>query len=327
MLAVVKDQLVDRDRLERLRNQLNALRDQGKINFQAVADHARISRTVVSQFASGKKTINDELAASIEAFIEPHLQSGTESHPAKVPFYVTNDVRRMITLLEDCREEKLYGLIAGPSGVGKTTTIAKYAESHDDVLIYTPGANVTLAEFLRDIAELFGVTLTGRKISEKEKQLLRFLRDNPKFLIIDEFGWIMRNGNMRILETLRSIRDGSGKNLGVVLAGHDEDYAYLMRVGKPQIVSRINYVEELEGMSKEECRQMVQPLWMTEEAKDEMARILYQQSKKGLARSVLEEVYKKCTRIAGEQMITLDMLTEAAQRYIHGLRPKARLDG
>lgn len=321
MLAAVKDQLVDRDRLERLRRHLNTLHEQGKITFQEVATHARISRAVISQFASGKRPVNEELAGAIETYIEPYLQAGAKSHPETVPFCVTDDVRRMITLLEDCREERLYGLIAGPSGSGKTTAITKYAETHDDVLLYTPGANITLAEFLRDIAELLGTTLTGRKISEKEKQIIKFLRDNPRFLIIDEFGWIMRNGNMRILETLRSIRDGSDRKLSIVLAGHDEDYAYLMRVGKPQIVSRINYTEELEGMSKEECREIVQPLWMTDEAKDEMARILYLQAKKGLARSVLEEVYKKCRRIAGDQMITLDMLIESAQRYIHGLRP------
>ena len=321
-MNALKYQLVNNERNQTLREQLNRLQSAKKITFQQVADALGISRAYISEFANGKRAINDELAQKLADFLAPFtaVQAQQQTHAPRVPFVLTDDVREMITLIDDCREKNLFGVIAGAAGLGKTTTIRKYAEGYEDVYVYTPDPNITLKEFLLDLADLFGVTITGRRISEMSKQLTKFLQANPRFLIIDEFGWIMRNGSMRIIESLRGIREACNRNLGIVLSGHADDFADFIRNSKAQIYSRLGPVYELQGPSKEECRKLVESLWMTDEAKEEMAHLLWKFAKRDGMRSILEELYEKSVRLAGEQAITLEILKEAGKRTIYGYR-------
>lgn len=322
MLAAVQQEPVEPDRIQYLAERLNQLQSQKIITFQEVADHVGVSRPYVSGFASGEKTgWSLPLIHRLEAFLSRYTEGETtQTHVSQVPFIITEDFKEMVTLIDDCREERLFGVIAGASGLGKSTAIQKYADSLEDVPVYRPRSSVTLKRFLKDIAELCGTTLKSQSADGMEDELTRFLRGNPRFIIIDEFGRIMRKGSMRILESLRAIREDSGKNLGVVLSGHADDFAELMSSAKAQIYSRMGPVYELQGPSKEECRKMVEPLMMTEEAKEEMATLLHRFHRQDGMRTILEELYPKAVRLSEGQTITLEMLKEAGRRNIYGYR-------
>jgi len=251
-----------------------------------------------------------------------HHEKRESTHPEKIPFYSTNDVIETMAILEDCRESNLWGIIAGAAGLGKTTTIKHYLEVKEQALFYTPRSNVTLKSFLKDLADLFCMTLTSTNANDMTNELIRFLTMNPKFIIIDEFGRIMRNGNMRIMETIRDIRDASDRNLGVVLSGHSDDFGELVRCGKGQIVSRFGPVYELQGPTKEEAAQIVEPLWMTPEAKKEMAHLITVFARKYGIRGIMEELYEKSVRLAGDSIITMDILKDAGRRTVYGFWSK-----
>lgn len=319
MGLAIKESGLSHERPDRLRSQLIELQQQKKITYQHIADQTGLARSYISEFVAGKKNLNNQLIEQIENIILG-LYGSHNNHPEAIPFYLTTDARETITVLEDCRESNLWGIIAGAAGLGKTTTIGRYMQMRDKVLFYTPRSNVSLKSFLKELARLFGCTLTSISSNDMTNELIRFLTHNPRFIIIDEFGRIMRNGNMRIMETIRDMRDACGRNLGVVLSGHSEDFAELLRSGKGQIISRLGPVYELQGPTKEEAAQIVEPLWMTPEAKKEMTQLIVNFARRDGIRGILEELYQKSVRMAGDGIITLDILKDAGKRTIYGFR-------
>ena len=320
MELAIKENPVSHERADKLRSQLVELQQQKKITYQSLAEKSGLSRSYISEFVSGKKNLNNDLLAELEGIIKGFIASDETTHTETIPFYLTTDARETITVLEDCRESNLWGVIAGAAGLGKTTTINRYLQMRDNVSFYTPRSSVSLKSFLKELSKLFGVVLASNNTNDMTNEVIRFLTLNPKFIIIDEFGRIIRNGNMRIMEAIRDIRDACGRNLGIVLSGHSEDFAELLRCGKGQIISRLGPVYELQGPTQVEAAQIVEPLWMTPEAKKEMAHLITTFARRDGIRGILEELYQKSVRMAGNGIISLDILKDAGRRTVYGFR-------
>lgn len=314
-----------------LRKELKRLQSEIKgFTFEALSKEVDMSRAVISQFANSRIDLHDNALRKIQEAIAVYTPAAetsdaVQSHPARFPLVVTNDFMCITAVAQTAYDRHTFNVVAGYAGLGKTTALRRFAESHEQVIFYTPDANITVKEFLIELGEELDVHLSRwDKITQMSRKIQAALIANPCLIIIDEFGRLIRNRNLRMIETLRDIHDQTDRSFGIVLSGHSEDLDFLMSGQTTQIYSRFGAVHVLTGLSQKEAEEMVSKLYMTPEAREEMIRLLCENTANGGIRSVCEELYIDAVEMAGSRPISLDDLQNAGKFTIYGYRAKRR---
>ena len=138
--------------------------------------------------------------------------------------------------------------VHGPSGVGKTTALRHYAETHHGATYVAMSVAVrTPAGMLTRVADALGAGATHRSALAAETASVDQLRDRNAILIVDE----AQHLSASLLDELRCIRDIA--RCGLALAGDDLLWTALKGSKRcEQIVGRIGGRINLEGTSDED---------------------------------------------------------------------------
>lgn len=221
MTAVLQMKQID---VEAIRHQLmQAL--QGTTTQTEVASKVGISRTAISMFLKGTyKGDNTEIAAKLTKWFDQQAQKEEVSATLpKTPDYVpTPTSERILATLTYAQAAQDLVIIYGGAGVGKTTTIAEYAENNNNVWVIesTPTRN-TGGALLRAIAFTIGQRIPKGHADYLENALLDKLKGTDGLLIIDEAQFL----NDRALENARRIAEMSG--IGLAFVGNENVYGQL----------------------------------------------------------------------------------------------------
>lgn len=159
---------------------------------------------------------------------------------------------------------KGFGLLTGTPGKGKSTAVRIWSKGLNPSLykvVYTPLANLSDAEFYRNMATIIGLEPKSRKhenidaIKEEIERLYSENRKTPVF-IIDEADSI-RSSTLSDLKVLFNFEMDSRDKVVVILVGTTKLNSMLNYSVHEAMRQRIIMNFNIEGMSKDETRQYV----------------------------------------------------------------------
>ena len=139
-----------------------------------------------------------------------------EASPANPEICPTHANQRITRVLSACDTYRLFGLVIGEPGTGKTSAAEHYAASHEDAVYCRMGqsAHNTRAG-LGQIASALGMRLNGASEDDAQKAIASHLGySDSRFLVLDE-AQRMSDG---LLEHVRDFYDTQG--IGVALVGN-----------------------------------------------------------------------------------------------------------
>jgi len=167
----------------------------------------------------------------------------------------TKDVRRFMQSVEDLLNRPMgtegMGLLWGPPGTGKTTSLAYVANVYDAVYVRAVGC-WTVTSMLGDLCRELGGKRMLRRSDMVEFIVEALTKDGrpPRPIFIDEADYCFRQFEM--VDSLRDIYDLSG--CPVILIGM-EDIARRIRTHE-RIARRITQWIEFQGLDLDDTRQV-----------------------------------------------------------------------
>jgi hypothetical protein len=205
-----------------------------------VAELAGCSKTKISQILNDKYggTGSSEAQSILDRLI------GDQN-------FITRAQQTIRAIFDLCLEDHELGCIVGPSGLGKTYTARSYAESHEQVLIFTPTELSTPTGVLAGLCQMLGLTPLGnlqRTLREVQDALSRSCR----LLIVDEADVLARSAQRESTKQKFAIfRQIMEAGIGVCLIGiFPLEEAILQMPGYFQ--NRIGYFRKFKAVSKED---------------------------------------------------------------------------
>lgn len=165
--------------------------------------------------------------------------------------FITRAQQTISAIFALCADDKELGVIVGPSGLGKTHSARKYAETHDNVKIYTPTELSTPTGVLRGLATMLGLSAISdlqRTLRDIQDSLLR----STRLLIVDEADVLCRSSNWESTKQKFAIfRQIMEAGIGVCLIGiFPLEEAILQMPGYFQ--NRIGYFRKFKIISKDD---------------------------------------------------------------------------
>ncbi len=207
-----------------IREELRAYLARTGSSLSAVAKAVDRSPSAISLWIKDDYTGD---AAAVERAVASFLarqQEKAEAPSVEGPFAMTAQAAAALSVLRYAHVHSTMGVIAGPSGNGKTRTIRQYASQNAGVIILTiHHASRSLSEVIHQLSELVGDTGKGRgTLGGITKRLVAKLAGSGRLLIIDEAQFLEH----QTVEVLRAVHDGAG--IGLVFAGMPRLYRDLV---------------------------------------------------------------------------------------------------
>ena len=167
-----------------MHDEVKRLMDERGISLRAIARGIGLSHNTLWKWFNGQYPGD---VKKVEKKLAEYLQR--QRQRARVPkavFRWTKAARDVFEALRQAHEEQDFAVILGPSGVGKTTALRKYAEKHENVYLLevdpTCGTKKGFLQFLT--GALGGDTQgTARTLMGRAEKLLA---EGDVLLIIDE---------------------------------------------------------------------------------------------------------------------------------------------
>jgi len=156
----------------------------------------------------------------------------------------TQGQKRGAVLLKLIASKSKFGLLIGPSGIGKTTMLEAYQNNDQNMTIYKALYSRSLGDMLSDICELWGLPAHGTN-GHKTNRLLKAAKG--RFLVVDEADQLTRNKDpkhiMRMVETFRYLYDNGA---ALALVGLPSIYHDIRAAADTYVFSRIRYIRNIE---------------------------------------------------------------------------------
>lgn len=209
------------------------------ITQRSVAREAGVSEATLSQWLKGKYQ-GDNIAVYVKlAKWEEGDLAEANARPAIPTAWVETETGRNIerTLLF-AQTEPSIALVYGGAGVGKTTGIARYAASNQNVWVVTSSpASAAMVATLADVSAVLGMRGLPNVPHQVFRDIVNRVRGTRGLLIIDE----AQHLSTFALDQLRSIHDTGG--IGLCLSGNETVYSKMSggsrKVEFAQLFSRV----------------------------------------------------------------------------------------
>jgi DNA transposition AAA+ family ATPase len=221
------------DRLNKIRELARQHMAKEGLSQAAIAKRAGMAAATFSAWLNDSYAGNNaKIADDVETYLKAQTARAQMVVVPKLPFTSTPSAKRMMTMLEHAQFLPDIVVIAAGAGVGKTTTIKHYRDTHPNVYLLTGSPSVTKARHLLEyLAEMLAVSETtphriARAVANK-------LRDTGALLIVDEAQFLAPGG----VEQLRSLYDSA--EIGVALVGNEEVWSKLDGGGRKAVFAQV----------------------------------------------------------------------------------------
>jgi DNA transposition AAA+ family ATPase len=204
-----------------------------------------VSPAMLCMIKNGQKN-SHPLKEQIKEILKEYIQSKEEKETIK---FLTEAQRRMLSVLEATYEDREFALIVGPSGIGKTYIVEKFAEEHEGVVIYKVAKAMSLGDLLRELCKVLKLPEWGTNY-QKFSRIKETLK-GKKMLIVDEADLLADESPNKFLRKIEIFRELANV-CAVVLVGLPElDEAIYANV-KSYIYSRMGYYAYLKEPEPQE---------------------------------------------------------------------------
>jgi len=197
---------------------LNHGMTQTELAKQCGLSAAVISRWLKSAYTGNNETVESKLSAWLQ-----NREAGAAiveiSGPRWVATPTSLEIERALTF---ARARPTIAVIYGSAGVGKTTTIERYAKASPNVWMVTVSpATASMAAILREIGAVLELHGSGWQNRALSRDIKAKLKGTNGLLVIDE----AQHLGVQAVEEIRSIHDAS--KIGLVLCGNEKVYTVL----------------------------------------------------------------------------------------------------
>jgi len=196
------------------------------------------------------------------------------------PPYVTTSVTKQVTdTLVLAHTERRMAMVLGPSGVGKTMAVRRYAEAEPETIYIVAGTESSPWAFMRRLAGLLRVPWHGSTY-DMRLACADHLRNSDRLLVVDECDYQPE----RTLQTIRLIHDDA--RIGVALVATP---AYLkhLRDAKSdtlqQVLGRIAYVAQVAPCCDDDLARIAAPFGLDDAAMDALVEGAHGQARRAVA--------------------------------------------
>lgn len=251
------------------------VKNQG-VTITKLASELDYSHSTVSQYINKEDYCSKELEVKAAEFLKKLADAkadaiGTESKK-ELGFVLIADALAVMGLCARCAAEKELGVIIGHAGIGKTTAIQEYCKKNPEAVYLRADVTMSAKELLIEIGEKIGVILTYGTQRFMLRKIIARLRERPRPLIIDEADLLITH-TVKKMEILRTIYDEA--RVGLILAGMPRLKGFLqkgpsLKENLAQFYSRVGYLHELEGLSRNEASQILEAYNVSDTAKEEL---------------------------------------------------------
>jgi DNA transposition AAA+ family ATPase len=169
---------------------------------------------------------------------------------------MTKNVRRFLVAVQELRDRPYglegMGLLYGPPGEGKTTTLAYVCNQLHGIYIRA-NACWTVTAMLGELCHELGLERRARRAS-MVKDIIKQLSDDPdgpRPILVDEADYLLRQADM--LDALRDIYD-MVPGAAVVMVGMEEMAVKIQRQSNGRFARRITQWVEFSGIDQGDCR-------------------------------------------------------------------------
>lgn len=310
-----------------LAGKLNYLRSAGatldgehtRYDFARVARETGVSRSMISQYCSGRMQISPEAEERLRSFADGILaraeageRTPSPAYKTRIELYRTSEFIEAIGLLDwTMKHRRMLALIGAP-GIGKTTVLREYARREPGARIITCRPTMRMRDLLGAIAAALGVEVSGSD-DERVLRIQRALAGRAgDMLIFDEadhlYAW-----DVKKFEVIRQIWDETG--VPTVLAGPPALEELLTRGGGRRNLSQLyrrKFELRMRGVTPEEARGILAGYDVEPDAARELAAIATDAMHGGMGNFV--EIFGLCLEAAKGGRVTREIL-EASRCY------------
>lgn len=217
----------------------NALSD--GMTQTAIARQAGLSGAAVSGWLKGiYRGDNATVQAKLSAWLESQKAVTAETPDARPGWVETPTSQAITRALVFARAKAAIAAVYGGAGVGKTTTIKRYAQSTPNVWIVTASpSRASMAAMLREIGVALKLHGSGWQNRSLSNDIIRNLHGTRGLLVIDE----SQHLSLQAVEEIRRIHDDDETSVGLVFSGNENVYSRLTggsrRADFAQLFSRV----------------------------------------------------------------------------------------
>lgn len=218
----------------------------------ALAKQCGLSASVISQWLkSAYRGDNEAVESKLSAWLQSR-KAGAAVTDATGPRWVLTPTGAAIErALTYARARPSIAVIYGSAGVGKTTTIERYAKSSPNVWTVTVSPAISsMAAMLREIGAVLELHGSGWQNRALSRDIKARLRGTNGLLVIDE----AQHLGMQAVEEIRSIHDAA--KVGLVLCGNERVYTVLTGGNRSavfaQLFSRVGRKLKIGAPTKED---------------------------------------------------------------------------
>lgn len=260
--------------------------------------------------------------ATVEETAAPSASSATKLEilpPKQTVIHKTAGFQDAYGLCIMCHSEKEIGVLTGPPGIGKTTTIREFAKDYSgEVILITARPEMSVRDFIQQLANLLGLGILYGSNYERATSVVEELQKRPRTIIVDEAENLARSSISK-LEILRRIYDDA--ETGLVLVGTPRLKTLLVkgpsrRENLSQLYSRISYLLEVSGLTAEDVGNILAPCQVADTARKELWQVAADTDHGGTRMFFkLWNLVQKIAAMNGGD-ITRDIVKQAMSKYL-----------
>lgn len=246
----------ERRQNQQLLNELKELIQEQEISQKDLAKKLDYSQSAVNTYLNEKYDGNlDEFEAVLSKFLQ--MSRERKSHKKiRFNFVKTSVANKFFNVARACQLNSEIGLCVGSSGLGKTTAIKNYAQTHSGVIVIDPDEKISTRTLLMLIGRALRLKMNNNMSCQEFTEILvERLKGSEYLIIIDE----AENINSSCFRTLRKIHDRCDFTCGLLFVGTERLSGNLVRMQGEfsYVTNRLGYIEKLDSLTLEDSQKLV----------------------------------------------------------------------